>query len=71
MAEFKKNPNAGEVPGPFDAFPAEALGQFAMDYWPVVLGGLTLFILILGGKEKVAIPVGIIAALLQAWLLLG
>jgi hypothetical protein len=59
MAQVKRAPNADNVPGPFDSFNAEAFGQFAMTYWPAVLGGVALFILILAGKEKVAIPVAI------------
>ena len=32
---------------------------------------MILFVLILRGYERTAIPVGIVAVLLQAWLLLG
>ncbi len=69
MAARQKAPGADNVPGPFDSFNAEAFGQFAMTFWPVVLGGLTLFMLILAGKEKAAIPVAIVVVLLQAWML--
>ena len=69
MAATKKAPGADTVPGPFDSFNAEAFGQFAMTFWPAVLGGLTLFMLILAGKEKAAIPVAIVVVVLQAWIL--
>ena len=69
MAETKRAPGADKVPGPFDSFEAEAFGQFALTYWPAVLGGLALFILIIAGKEKAAIPVAAIVVALQAWLL--
>ncbi len=67
MAEFKKIPDGDSVPGPFDAFTAEVARQFAATYWPVVLGGVILFVLILMGKERVAIPVAAVVVLLQAW----
>ena len=67
MAKFKKIPDSDSVPGPFDAFTAEVAGQFAATYWPVVLGGVILFVLILMGKERVAIPVAAVVVLLQAW----
>ncbi len=54
MAKFKKIPDSDSVPGPFDAFTSEVAGQFAATYWPVVLGGVILFVLILMGKERVA-----------------
>ena len=69
MAETKRAPGTDTVPGPFDGFEAEAFGQFALTYWPVVLGGLALFILIIAGKEKAAIPVAAVVVALQAWLL--
>jgi len=70
MADFKKIPDV-ESPGLLDSVDVEALGQFAMSYWPALLGGITLFILILMGKERTAIPVGIAVALMQGWLIFG
>jgi hypothetical protein len=67
MADFKKIPDGDTGAGPFDAIDAEMLGQFAATYWPVVLGGLVLFVLILRGNERAAIPVAIVVVLLQAW----
>ncbi len=67
MAEFKKIPESDSSGGPFDAITAELAGQFAATYWPVILGGITLFVLILKGKERAAIPVGAVVVLLQAW----
>ncbi len=67
MAEFKKIPDSGSGGGPFDAITAEMAGQFAATYWPVILGGITLFILILRGYERTAIPVAAAVVLLQAW----
>lgn len=46
MAEFKKIPESDSGGGPFDAITAELAGQFAATYWPVILGGITLFVLI-------------------------
>ena len=83
MIVFKKAPdsNSGSAQEEFRAAAAEALeefgaataetfGQFAMSYWPLVLAGMILFVLIFRGYERAAIPVGIVAVLLQAWLLL-
>ena len=67
MAEFKKIPDSDSGAGPFDAITAEMAGQFAAIYWPVILGGITLFVLILKGNERAAIPVGAVVVLLQAW----
>ncbi len=67
MAEFKKIPESDSGGGPFEAITAEMLGQFAATYWPVILGGITLFVLILRGNERAAIPVGAAVVLLQAW----
>jgi hypothetical protein len=71
MAEFKKIPDGGSGDGPFDFITAEAAGQIAMSYWPAILGGITLFILIILGRERVAIAVSIAVILLQGWLILG
>ena len=84
MVVFKKIPdnNSGseqegfvaasaEALNEFGAATAEVLGQFAMSYWPMVVAGMILFVLILRGFERAAIPVSIVAVLLQAWLLLG
>jgi hypothetical protein len=57
--------------GPFDFITAEAAGQIAMSYWPAILGGITLFILIILGRERMAIAVSIAVILLQGWLILG
>jgi len=68
MADFKKIPegkSGGE--NPFDVVAADILGQVAATYWPAVLGGITLFVLILRGKERAAIPVAVAIVLLQAW----
>ena len=65
MADFKQSPGGGD--NPFDAITAELVGQIAATYWPVILGGITLFVLIVRGHERAAIPVAIVVALLQAW----
>ena len=66
MAEFKKTPDGGSG-GPFDVVSPEMFWQLAGTYWPVILGGITLFALILRGKERAAIPVAVVVVLLQAW----
>ena len=67
MADFKKIPDSDSGAGPFDAITAEMLGQFAVTFWPTVLGGVLLFALILNGNHRAAIPAAIVVALLQAW----
>jgi len=67
MAEFKKTPGGDSGDGPFDSITAELAGQFAATYWPVILGGIILFVLILKGNERAAIPVGAVVVVLQAW----
>ena len=67
MAEFKTAPDSDSVGERFDALTAAMAGQFAATYWPVILGGIILFVLILKGKERAAIPVGAVVVLLQAW----
>jgi hypothetical protein len=42
-----------------------------MSYWPIILGGITLFILIIMGRERSAIAVSIAVILLQGWMILG
>lgn len=66
MAEFKKIPD-GSGGGPFDALTPEVLEQVAATYWPVVLGGITLFVLIVMGRERTAVPVAAVVVLLQVW----
>lgn len=73
MADFKKIPDdnsGGEIAALTDAVGA-ALGYFAIAFWPLALGGIALFLLILRGYERTAIPVGIAAVLLQVWLTFG
>ncbi|MHA1528126.1 MAG: hypothetical protein ACTSVG_03830 [Alphaproteobacteria bacterium] len=67
MAEFKKVPDSESGGGLTEVFDPELLGQIAATYWPAVLGGITLFVLILIGKERAAIPVAAAIVLLQAW----
>jgi hypothetical protein len=67
MADFKKIPESDSGPGPFDAITGEMAAQFAATYWPAILGGVTLFVLILRGNERAAIPVAAAIVLLQAW----
>jgi hypothetical protein len=73
MAGFKKSPgdqSGGALAEFIDAVAATA-GQVALSYWPLVGGGLILFLLIVLGRERTAIPVGIAVVLLQAWLSFG
>jgi hypothetical protein len=67
MAEFKKAPDSDSGSAPIEVFNPELLGQIAATYWPMILGGITLFLLILMGKERAAIPVAAAIVLLQAW----
>ena len=73
MAGFKKSPDSqpgGPLAELFDSIAAVA-GQLALSYWPLIGGGLILFLLIVLGKERTAIPVGIAVVLLQVWLSFG
>lgn len=72
MADFKKIPGGGEGPiGELTHGTGEVLGQFAIHYWPMFLGGVTLFLMIVLGYERAAIPVAIAIVALQAWLIFG
>jgi hypothetical protein len=71
VAQFKKIPDGDGPINELTEGTAEVLGQFAMDYWPMFLGGITLFILVVLGYERATIPVGIAVVLLQAWLIWG
>ena len=67
MAVFKKVPDSESGGGAFDANTAEIVGEFATTYWPAVLGGLILFVLVFKGYARVAYTLGILVVLLQAW----
>jgi hypothetical protein len=72
VARFKKTPDGDASPvGELTEGTGEVLGQFAMSYWPLFLGGITLFLLIALGYERTAVPVGIAVVALQAWLMFG
>jgi hypothetical protein len=73
MAGFKKSPD-DHSGGPLAEFidsAASAVAQLAISHWPLVIGGITLFLLIVLGRERTAIPVAIAVVLLQAWLSFG
>lgn len=40
---------------------------FVANYWPLILGGLLLFVLAVRGKTWMMFPVGILFILLQLW----
>ena len=65
MAGFKKAPDSQSVDGLFNANTAEMVGWFATTYWPVVLGGVILFVLVFRGYARVAYLCGIAVVLLQ------
>jgi hypothetical protein len=67
MAVFKKVPDSQPSGSPLDAITPEMVGQFATTYWPVVLGGLLLFVLVFRGYARLAYTFGILVVLLQAW----
>ncbi|HUS53590.1 MAG TPA: hypothetical protein VMY41_06245 [Thermohalobaculum sp.] len=73
MADFKKIPddNSGEPFFEFNDSASEMLGQFAIIFWPLALGGIAVFLLLFRGYERTAIPVGIAAVFLQAWMMFG
>ncbi len=71
---FKKSPDAESLGGPADAFgiddlPLEAIAKFLAVFWPAVFGGIALFVLIVIGRERLAMVVAAIMVTLQAWLL--
>lgn len=39
--------------------------------WPLIVGGVILFLMILKGWERAAIPVGLAVILVQVWLTYG
>lgn len=68
----KKAPS--DFRGPGKIFDEDALGlaMLVVDaIWPLLVGGLILFIMILKGWERAAIPVGLVVILAQAWLTYG
>ena len=67
MAKFKKIPDGRSGDSLIAPDIAEMVGEFATTYWPVVLGGLILFVLVFRGYARVAYTFGIIVVLLQAW----
>jgi len=67
MSAFKKIPDGQSGSGLLDDGAADMAGQFATTYWPVVLGGLILFLLVFKGYDRVAYTFGILVVLLQAW----
>ena len=67
MPAFKKIPDSHTGNSLFDTITAEMAGEFATTYWPVVLGGLLLFVLVFRGYDRVAYTLGILVVLLQAW----
>ena len=73
MSSHSKRPPS-EVHGPGEVFDADAaeLAMMAVEaLWPLMVGGLILFVMILKGWERAAIPVGIAVILAQAWLTYG
>lgn len=73
MAEFKKTPGS-DAQGPGDVFGdavVDLVSYFAASFWPMIIGGIILFVMIVSGYERSAIPVGIAVILLQGWLTLG
>lgn len=73
MAGFKKVPdsNSDAEYSEFVQAAVATVGEIALSYWPLLGGGLCLFVLIVMGRERTAIPVGIAVVILQAWLSFG
>lgn len=72
-SHIKKAPGT-DAQGPGDLYGDEVaqLVMMVVDaVWPLMIGGLILFVMILKGWERAAIPVGIAVILAQAWLTYG
>jgi len=71
---FKKNPDAESFGGPAEMFGLnevqfDSVAQFIAVFWPAMLGGIALFILVVMGRERMAMAIAAIMVTLQAWLL--
>lgn len=74
MADFGKRAPGTEGKGPGDLFGddvADIAMQVTSHIWPLMIGGLILFLMIVKGWERAAIPVGICVAAAQLWLMYG
>lgn len=71
MAEFKRAlGSSGEGSGDgfaVDGTTVAALGDLAGSFWPLLVGGVIVIMLMLRGEERAVIPVGGMVLLLQAW----
>lgn len=71
MAEFKRalggSGSGGDGAFGLDDATVSLLGDMAGGFWPAMLGGLILFVLILKGEQQAVIPLAGGVMLLQAW----
>ncbi len=71
---FKKSPGAETLGGPaevigLDGAYLDTAMQLGATFWPALVCGIALFVLILSGRERAAMAVAAILAAVQAWLL--
>ncbi len=74
MATNTKKAPGADARGPVDLYGDEILEYataIAGTLWPVLIGGVILFLMIVKGWERAAVPVGLIVAVTQLWLLYG
>lgn len=74
MATNTKKAPGADARGPGDLFGdqfVELATALVGAVWPLIIGGVILFAMILKGWERAAVPVGIVVAAAQLWLLYG
>ena len=74
MSNHAKRVPGADAAGPGDIYGddiAAVASQIADAIWPLMIGGPVLFLMIVMGWERLAIPVGIAVAGAQLWLMYG
>ena len=71
---FRKTPEAESLGTPtevigLDRAHLETALQLGATYWPAIVCGVALFVLIVAGRERAAMAVAVIMAAVQAWVL--
>ena len=71
MANFKRALGGSSEGGggliDLSAGTGDLLGQMSTTYWPLLVGGLFLVILMMRGEVRAALPIAGLAVLFQAW----
>jgi len=70
MANFKRALGGSDGSGgliDLSAGTGDLLEQMSTTYWPLLIGGLVLVILMMRGEVRAALPIAGLAMLFQAW----